>query len=60
MKTLMLIAGMFSISMIPTLAAGKPHVVFVTGGEEYQPEDNADAGLGAAFKQGLNPAFLPK
>ena len=38
MKTLMLIAGMFSISMIPTLAAGKPQVVFVTGDEEYRSE----------------------
>ena len=56
----MLIAGMFSISMTPTLADGKPHVVFVTEDEEYQPEDDADTGFGAAFKQGLNPAFLPK
>ena len=36
----MLIAGMFSISMIPTLAAGKPHVVFVTGDEEYRSEES--------------------
>ena len=56
----MLIADMYSINMTPALAAGKPHVVFVTGDEEYQPEDDADAGFGAAFKQGLNPAFLPK
>ena len=30
----MLIADMYSINMTPTLAAGKPHVVFVTGDEE--------------------------
>jgi len=56
----MLIADMYSINMTPTLAAGKPHVVFVTGDEDDQPEDDADAEFSAAFKQGSTPAFLLK
>ena len=40
MKTLMLIAGIFSLNMICALAAGKPHVVFETGDEEYRSEES--------------------